>query len=286
MFISHVEKIIQIIATHYKSLCCCFVNIKHEGNEQQDNGNNSDDNFNSQLVQGNKVIKFTPVQFVDLISCSNNNTKKIMYRDFFKLQTSFDWCKGPLTRWLLCKCTTNTTILLVAISNSIIDQASLDKVSLDILINQFRLIYSQVVEHQNNISNTRLHYLGLSQFINVNLNNDKDIILNNTNPFSQWMHTLLEHLQFKDTYLPNNNNNINFCLYENCDYDVVDNYRDNSNNNSDINLQYSSIDFSQKETHYLIQERDTDIIIIKYNINILQFVSSALLAFFARWMWE
>ncbi len=105
------------------------------------------------------------------------------------------------------------------------------------MINQFRLIYSQVVvEHQNNISNTHLHYLGLSRFINVDLNNDKDIMLNNTNSFSQWMYTLLEHTQFKDTYLPNNNNNINFCLYENRDYDVVDNYRDNSNNNSDINL--------------------------------------------------
>ncbi len=33
---------------------------------------------------------------------------------------------------------------------------------------------------------------------------------------------------------------------------------------------------------HLIQERDMNMIIVKYNINILQFVSSALLAFFAR----
>ncbi len=136
----------------------------------------------------------------------------------------------------------------MTISNSIID-----KVALDILINQFRLIYSQVVvEYQNNISNTRLHYLGLSQFINVNLNNDKDIMLNNTNSFSQWMHTLLEHTQFKDTYLPNNNNNKNFVHMRIDTIMFVDHCRDNSNNNSDIiNLQYSSINFSQKETHYL-----------------------------------
>ncbi len=47
LYISHVEKIIQIIATYYESLRCCFVNIKHEGNEQQDNGKNNNDNCNS-----------------------------------------------------------------------------------------------------------------------------------------------------------------------------------------------------------------------------------------------